>query len=298
MSAMNSTIDWCEANYIVTPLIAEFWNTVSGLAIILSGYLFKRNQLNHTLSNSKQAITRLKNVSTLLYFVGVGTMLFHGTLLYPFQLLDELPMIMVSLEYIVALMSLSIVKANVAITPYVGTITKTVGHVKAMMVVISLVYFIHPLLQIMSFHVTVKVCETTLLYILYNMNSHLNAIVYTSINNKHVFRMSAQHTSMNASTLMFSMYTRAKDSGKLEALKASQDDLKSYLHLRKELQKHTWYGLYLYGTSVGIWVLENLFCEYTRWLQLHAFWHVLSSLGIYHLSSMILTHARINDLCN
>lgn len=298
---MNSTIDWCEGNYEVTPFVAEFWNTISGVAILLSGYLFKKFELQQYAQNitGRTGVNKLDRVVKLLYVVGVCTMLFHGTLLYPFQLLDELPMIMVSMEYIDAMMSLLIVRSNAKISPYIGNITSTITIVKIMMTVISVVYFVHPILQVLSFHITLKVCETTLVYILYQMNVNLNGIVYNAISNKYAGEPS--RVPMNTSTIMFSMdlqstNAKSRNIGRLEALKASQDDLRVYFSMKRDLQRNTKYGLLLYGTSVGIWVLENLFCEYTKGLQLHALWHVLSSLGIYHLSSIILTYIRIDEL--
>lgn len=81
-----SSIDWCERNYEVTYLIAEFWNTISNLMFIIpplaATYHF-RNKLD--------GIYRL----SLLYmaFTGIGSFAFHGTLLYSMQLWDELSMV-------------------------------------------------------------------------------------------------------------------------------------------------------------------------------------------------------------
>ncbi|XP_052784102.1 alkaline ceramidase 3-like isoform X2 [Mya arenaria] len=83
----SSTIDWCEENYKVTHFIAEFWNTVSNVAMIIppfiGAYLLVRNNLERRLIASHLS----------LMCVGLGSWCFHMTLLYSMQLLDELPMI-------------------------------------------------------------------------------------------------------------------------------------------------------------------------------------------------------------
>jgi dihydroceramidase len=92
-----ATIDWCENNYEVTEYIAEFWNTLSNLVmIVLPVYGIywsvrqkqnKKNLNNFIIRNSTLA------VYFALMMIGSGSWLFHMTLLYPMQLLDELPMI-------------------------------------------------------------------------------------------------------------------------------------------------------------------------------------------------------------
>lgn len=82
-----STIDWCEENYVVSQYIAEALNTITNLAFIALAafaiYSGWRNKLE------------LRFVLSACGFllVGIGSWLFHMTLKYEFQLLDELPMI-------------------------------------------------------------------------------------------------------------------------------------------------------------------------------------------------------------
>ncbi|KAI0234600.1 Alkaline ceramidase 3 [Lamellibrachia satsuma] len=81
-----STIDWCEKNYEVSYYIAEFWNTISNIVLLLplisGAHLAKKDDLD------------LRYIITYIgmLVVAVGTLCFHGTLLYSMQLLDELPM--------------------------------------------------------------------------------------------------------------------------------------------------------------------------------------------------------------
>ncbi|KAL0994367.1 hypothetical protein UPYG_G00121220 [Umbra pygmaea] len=82
-----STLDWCEENYIVSFYIAEFWNTVSNLIMILP-------PIYAAIQTYKDGIEFRYIYSFLgLSAVGIGSWCFHMTLQYEMQLLDELPMI-------------------------------------------------------------------------------------------------------------------------------------------------------------------------------------------------------------
>eukprot|EP01132_Coremiostelium_polycephalum_P002948 gene2948-3679_t len=100
-----SNIDWCEANYIKSPYIAEFYNTISSLIIslyafyglLLTNYNVGYNQFHLEVVKSLGFKTRLNLAFWALAVVGFGSAAFHATLLYQYQLLDELPMIITSL---------------------------------------------------------------------------------------------------------------------------------------------------------------------------------------------------------
>jgi hypothetical protein len=83
---MTSSVDWCELNYMVTVFVAEWWNTLSSLAMIavgLAGFVLHRNVLE------RRFLFAYLMVSTL----GAGSVLFHATLHHWGQMLDELPML-------------------------------------------------------------------------------------------------------------------------------------------------------------------------------------------------------------
>ncbi|ODN03020.1 Alkaline ceramidase 3 [Orchesella cincta] len=82
-----STVDWCEMNYEVSPFIAEFWNTVSNLIMIILPILGIIEIMRMRLEK-KYILTHCSLIA-----VGIGSWAFHMTLLYYMQLLDELPML-------------------------------------------------------------------------------------------------------------------------------------------------------------------------------------------------------------
>ncbi|XP_064455690.1 alkaline ceramidase 3-like [Ornithodoros turicata] len=96
-----STLDWCEKNYEVTRYIAEFWNTVSNLAMIVPP------AYGAIKAWKKDIETRLFLCYAFLLVVGVGSWCFHMTLWFEMQLLDELPMVWGTLILVYTLAEMS-----------------------------------------------------------------------------------------------------------------------------------------------------------------------------------------------
>ena len=87
---ITSTLLWCEEKYKWTKYIAEPANTLSNLFFIfvsLYGYFTSRRE---------KLAFRFALCHLGVTLVGIGSTLFHGTLKYEMQLLDELPMIYTS----------------------------------------------------------------------------------------------------------------------------------------------------------------------------------------------------------
>lgn len=83
---VTSTLDWCEENYIVTPYVAEIWNSLSNGVFLLWPLL-------GILSCYKTSAEKRFWLSyAALMIIGTGSFLFHGTLRFEMQLLDEVPM--------------------------------------------------------------------------------------------------------------------------------------------------------------------------------------------------------------
>ena len=82
-----STLDWCETNYEVSFYIAEFWNTITNLGMIIPS-------IYGMLHCRKLRIeTRYTCSFFMLLLVGIGSWMFHMTMKFEMQLLDEIPML-------------------------------------------------------------------------------------------------------------------------------------------------------------------------------------------------------------
>ncbi|KAL1916067.1 uncharacterized protein VTP21DRAFT_6071 [Calcarisporiella thermophila] len=84
-SPSTSTVDWCEKNYQVSNYIAEYFNTLSSLFISIIGLIGLFLHYEHE--------RRVRLLFCTLFIVGLGSTAFHGTLLFPGQMMDESSMI-------------------------------------------------------------------------------------------------------------------------------------------------------------------------------------------------------------
>jgi len=88
---ITANVDWCEDNYVFTNYVAEFWNSISSLSFVLIGLMLYFNELDVFKSSKSETTFILCYLSCI--FVGLGSFLFHGTLRWTMQTLDELPMV-------------------------------------------------------------------------------------------------------------------------------------------------------------------------------------------------------------
>ncbi|KAF1944513.1 alkaline ceramidase-like protein [Clathrospora elynae] len=86
-SPVTSTLDWCEENYVVTQYSAELINTLTNLLFM---YLAAKG-IRSCLKHGHDTVFLVAFIGYLL--VGSGSFMFHATLKYPMQLVDELSMI-------------------------------------------------------------------------------------------------------------------------------------------------------------------------------------------------------------
>jgi hypothetical protein len=294
---LSSSISWCESKYKVVPYIAEFWNTLTGICLIVSGVLFYKNNQSW-LINSYSNIHFFR-ITTLLIFVGIGTMLFHSTLYYPFQLLDELPMILLSNEYLVLLMSLETTKRCV-LQKHFDRLNNVLYFSYKLIPFIIVSYFINPMLQVVSFHITLKISEIYIVFILYELSKSLNSIVYSQIYvNQSILRKQRQinrsHNILLNKRKSCNNRNEQNIYNESTLLHNVQDNIKQYIKYRAELKYTIKLGLCFYGGSIAIWCIENMFCKYVQSLQLHAFWHLFSSIGIYYLNTIMKIHVIIDN---
>jgi len=123
--AITSNVDWCERNYVVTHYIAEFYNSVSSIPMILMGIF----GMLWVLQLGTKFQTRFIITYFFLLVVGVGSVMFHMTLQYEYQLLDELPMILGSLAFLYSILDIPLPEYNTDGTPLQKIRNPTAGWV-------------------------------------------------------------------------------------------------------------------------------------------------------------------------
>lgn len=96
-----ATMDWCEENYALSHYVAEFWNANTNIlfmggGIAIAAYLWWIGGVKH----------RFPIAFLMLALVGFGSYCFHATLLYEWQLMDEVPMLFIACHVLYCLESL------------------------------------------------------------------------------------------------------------------------------------------------------------------------------------------------
>ena len=84
----DASVNFCEDKYNVLPYVAEYYNTMSAISYLIVGLILRN-------------FKKLKKISNSILFLGVGTMLLHGTLRKYGQWVDECGMLSFSYDVIV-----------------------------------------------------------------------------------------------------------------------------------------------------------------------------------------------------
>jgi dihydroceramidase len=208
-----ASIDWCEANYAVTPWVAEFWNTVSSLSMVVAGVVGL---------SLRRFAGEVRAAFALLALVGLGSIAFHGTLRFGLQMLDELPML-----YLVTWLVWLLVETGPGRRLGAWFPAALVGYVLLATAGATLT---RGDAQFLAFHLSFGALEIfCLLRVTWLALQPENARV------RRVFVL----------------------------------------------------GLLAYATGIAIWFVDLKACRRVSGLELHAWWHVLVSLGFFLLLSVV-----------
>ncbi|KAF9418286.1 Alkaline ceramidase 3 [Podila epigama] len=258
-----SSIDWCEDNYVVSRYIAEFFNSFSSLAMILLGeaacYSIGRlqtllEQYDPTHPN-RTSLFRFRLAFRTITVVGIGSFLFHATLLHHMQMLDELPML-----YSVLVLFFCLVESRFGPQPQWFPKLLTIHGI----VVTALVAFTSGSVQFFSFHISFGSLEIATLYLIFKVYQARKR-QYPDI--KRVFEW-------GIGLYAFAVAIWMTD---LNFCERSVLSLLGFGHNHDEGHIH--------GQGEKGFIVKDLY--------LHAWWHVLVSSGLFLLSTVIMLDGLI-----
>ncbi|KAF2471995.1 alkaline ceramidase-like protein [Lindgomyces ingoldianus] len=252
-SPVTSTLNWCEEDYYATIYAAEIVNTLTNLLFM---YLAVKG-IDNCLTNGHDRIFLVTFAGYLI--VGTGSFLFHATLKYPMQLVDELSMI-----YTTCLMCYA-----------------TFSYRKSRRFATGLAVFL----------VCMALFITLYYHYLQDPTFHQNAYgLLTAI----VLFRSVWIMEINIRPKFRSQEREAANPRPNRGPQAAQDqeDLRDEEILRQMWTMIAW-GLSIFMGGFAIWQLDNVFCPtLIRWrrqiglpwgivLEGHGWWHLMTGVGAY-----------------
>lgn len=252
-SPVTSTLNWCEEDYYATVYSAEIVNTLTNLLFM---YLALKG-VHNCLKNGHDRVFVVAFVGYLL--VGTGSFLFHATLKYPMQLVDELSMI-----YTTCLMCFATFSYNKS-QRYSAFLALSLV---SLAVFITLYYHY---LQDPTFHQTAYALLTAVVLFrsMYVMEVNIRPKFQTA-------ERKAANPTLNGAT---------KDDH-------NRQDVRD-----KEILRQMWtmiaFGLSIFLGGFAFWQLDNIYCSRLRiwrrqiglpWgilLEGHGWWHLMTGVGAY-----------------
>ncbi|KAF2460775.1 alkaline phytoceramidase [Lineolata rhizophorae] len=251
-SPVTSTLNWCEEDYYATIYSAEIVNTMTNLLFM---YLATKGIAN-CIRNGHDMIFLIAFIG---YFaVGTGSFLFHSTLKYPMQLVDELSMIYTTCLMFWATFSYGRSKRYAV---FLGLF------LIALALFITLYYHY---LQDPRFH--------------QNMYALLTAIVL--LRSMYVMEVSIRPS------IKAKRRDELSGNGTMKQEEQARQDRRD-----KEILQNMWtmiaYGLSVFLGGFAVWNLDNAFCPtIRRWrreiglpwgivLEGHGWWHLMTGVGAY-----------------
>ncbi|KIW06560.1 uncharacterized protein PV09_02990 [Verruconis gallopava] len=262
---ITSTLDWCEENYYATPYSAEIVNTMTNLLFLYLGIKGVYNCVT-------QGHDRIFLICCLGYLVvGSGSFLFHSTLKYPMQLVDELSMI-----YTTCLMCFATF-GYAKSKPYQAVLGASLVSLAAF---ITLYYHY---LEDPTFHQVAYAILTAVVLIraIYIMEVNIRPR-YKEAERKKVKRAAAQSNG----------HTNGSTGRERKGDQELEEDEKALATLRTMWIMIS-YGLSVFLGGFALWNLDNAFCpQLRRWrrqiglpwgllLEGHGWWHLMTGVGAY-----------------
>ncbi|KAL5033229.1 hypothetical protein BDV3_000239 [Batrachochytrium dendrobatidis] len=298
--APSSSVDWCEMNYEVTTFIAEYFNTISSFAMAVVGML---GVVLHPWAEMRFHMAFQTTVA-----VGLGSVAFHCTLGKFSQALDEVPMLYSALAFTyIGICERYSPSARVRRFLAIGLTFHAIF--TTLLVTMSEGFW-----QFFLFHVSFGTAQ---LFAIVQV-----ICIYRDREIPHQFKSGIIQRSEITESSKHRKHTHDRKISLENAILSETKQLLNTHHdCADSISDHSVYdnqracandpvvltfqrGILSYGVATFCWLTDMLFCElvnphYKGAIlpfnpQLHAWWHIFVSIGLYHLALLTLA-ARVDS---